>query len=53
MNLVRLVSNINAPKMTVVCINTTLDEPITIAGETLECVDSFRKYDKYRFEGTK
>ena len=32
---------INAPKTKVMCINTTLDAPLTIAGETLECVDSF------------
>ena len=28
-------------KTKVMCINTTLDAPLTIAGETLECVDSF------------
>ena len=32
---------INAPKTKVMCVNTTLDAPLTIAGETLECVDSF------------
>jgi hypothetical protein len=32
---------INAPKTKVMCINTTLDAPLTIAGETLECVDGF------------
>ena len=25
----------------VMCINATLDAPLTVAGETLECVDSF------------
>ena len=30
----------NAPKMKVTCINTSLDAPLTTAGETLECVDS-------------
>ena len=32
---------INAPKKKVMCTNTTLDAPLTIAGKTLECVDSF------------
>ena len=32
---------INAPKTKVMCINTTSDAPLTFAGETLECVDSF------------
>ena len=32
---------INAPKMKVMCINTTLDALLTIADETLERVDSF------------
>ena len=32
---------INAPKTKVMFINTTFDAPLTIAGETLECVDSF------------
>ena len=32
---------INAPKTKVMRINTTLDAHLTVAGETLECVDSF------------
>ena len=32
---------INAPKTMVMCINTSSDAPLTVAGETLECVDSF------------
>ena len=32
---------INAPKTEVMCINTTLDAPLTITGEMLECEDSF------------
>ena len=32
---------INAPETKVMCINTTLDVPLTVAGETLERVDSF------------
>ena len=32
---------INAPKTKVMCINATLDLPVMVAGETLECVDSF------------
>ena len=32
---------INGPKTKVISINTTLDAPLTIAGETLERVDSF------------
>ena len=31
----------NAPKTKVVCINTILDAPLTVAGKTLECVNSF------------
>ena len=37
----RLGLKINAPKTKVMVINTTLDAALTIAGETLECVDSF------------
>ena len=32
---------INAPKTKAMCINTTLDASLTVAGKTLECVDSF------------
>ena len=32
---------INAPKTKSTCINTTLDAPLTVSGETLECVESF------------
>ena len=32
---------INAVKTKVMCINTTSDAPLTIAGETLECINNF------------
>ena len=31
---------VNAPKTKVMCINTTLDEPRTVAGKKMECVES-------------
>ena len=37
----RMRLEINAPKSNVMCINATLNTPLTIAGETLEFVDSF------------
>ena len=37
----RVELEINAPKTKVMCINTTLGVPFTIAGETLECIDRF------------
>ena len=32
---------INVLKTKDICINTTLDTPLTVSGETLKCVDSF------------
>ena len=41
---------INAPITKVMCINTILDAPLTIAGETLECVDSRDVYSTWKFK---